>query len=321
MYGKVVHLIFTNMAAPTNVLDFYREMFGANCGELSCLFDDKNKQDIGHFNIFSIGSMYEGCKTKPVMPYNRRTYYKISLIHGRNRVEYANKVLDIEEYAVLFATPRIPYRYTPLDNNQLGYFCVFTEDFMSKTQTGVALTGLPIFSPQSDFIFQINREQFSELARIFRKMQVEMNGDYAFKYDLIRNYILELIHEGQKLKPIAPTNHAPNAAQRISTLFVELLERQFPIENTSQVVQLKSAKDFADTLGVHANHLNKVLKETAGRTTSEIIAARLNQEAKILLKQTNWNVSEIAYSLGFNELAHFSHFFKKMNRSSPLQFR
>ncbi len=45
------------------------------------------------------------------------------------------------------------------------------------------------------------------------------------------------------------------------------------------------------------------------------------KEAKILLKQTQWNVSEIAFALGFDEVAHFSNFFKKHARLSPLKFR
>ena len=255
------------------------------------------------------------------MPYNRRTYYKISLINGKNHVEYADKVLDIEDHAVLFATPKIPYRYIPADRNQAGHFCVFTPDFMPKSKTGFALDKLPIFSPQSDFVFEITASQYDDINSIFRKMHEEITSDYNFKYDLLRNYVLELIHYGQKLKPVEPSQTHINASTRIFSLFIELLERQFPIENTTQILQLRTAKDFADTLKVHVNHLNKVLKETTGKTTTEIIASRVSQEAKILLKQTSWNISEIAYSLGFEEVAHFSNFFKKQARVSPLAFR
>jgi AraC-like DNA-binding protein len=255
------------------------------------------------------------------MPYNRRTYYKISLVKGGNRVEYADKVLEIEDYGVLFATPKIPYRYTPRDTNQAGHFCVFTPDFIPKSKTGFEIDKLPIFSPQSDFVFQITEHQFQEVNAIFEKMHGEIQSDYMYKYDLLRNYLLELIHYGQKLQPVKPSLAQVNASTRIFSLFIELLERQFPIENTKQILQLKTAKDFADVLRVHVNHLNKVLKETTGKTTTEIIASRLSQEAKILLKQTNWNVSEIAYSLGFEEVAHFSNFFKKQNHLSPAAFR
>jgi AraC-like DNA-binding protein len=104
-------------------------------------------------------------------------------------------------------------------------------------------------------------------------------------------------------------------------LFIELLERQFPIESPNQTLKLRTARDFADRLSVHVNHLNKVLKENTGQTTTSLIAGRIIKEAKILLKQTDWNISEIAWSLGFEEVAHFSNFFKKQTTLSPLAFR
>ncbi|MBK6817304.1 MAG: helix-turn-helix transcriptional regulator [Saprospiraceae bacterium] len=115
--------------------------------------------------------------------------------------------------------------------------------------------------------------------------------------------------------------NSTNASSRISSLFIELLERQFPIENDAQMMQLKAPIDFAKTLGVHINHLNKVLKETTGNSTSETINGRVVEEAKILLRQTQWNVSEVAFALGFDEVAHFSNFFKKHTGLSPLKFR
>ena len=152
-------------------------------------------------------------------------------------------------------------------------------------------------------------------------MNKELSSEYAFKYDLLRNYVLEIIHYGQKLQPKSISNPAHNASNRITSLFVELLARQFPIESPLQRVQLRTANDFADRLAIHVNHLNKTLKENTSKTTSHIIAARITQEAKILLKQTDWNISEIAYSLGFEEIAHFSNFFKKQTSLAPNNFR
>ena len=152
-------------------------------------------------------------------------------------------------------------------------------------------------------------------------MDTELSSDYAYKYDLLRNYVLELIHMGQKLNPIESMLNSTNASSRISSLFIELLERQFPIENDAQMMQLKAPSECAKTLGVHINHLNKVLKETTGNSTSEIINGRVVEEAKILLRQTQWNVSEVAFALGFDEVAHFSNFFKKHTGLSPLKFR
>lgn len=297
-------------------------MFGDTaCPEVDLFIEDMNKKDIGHFNVFDIGQMFSYCKTKPTMPYNRRTYYKISLINGKNKVEYADKVIEIEDYAILFATPKIPYRYTPYDNDQKGHFCVFTKEFMTKSKTGVLIDELPIFKPNTDFIFQLTKEQNKEIAYIFEKMHAEIKSDYAFKYDLLRNYVIELIHQGQKLKPLTPVENTLNASSRITTLFLELLERQFPIESASQVLLMRTPTHYADTLNIHVNHLNKVLKEITGKTTTEIVASRIAQEAKILLRQTSWSVSEIAFALGFDEVAHFSNFFKKQAGLSPVSYR
>lgn len=305
----------------TSIREFYQELFGDNCPDAEHFIGEMSKKDIGHFNVFDIEKMYAKCRGKLDMPYNRRTYYKISLINGNNRVEFADKVVEIRGYAILFGTPKIPYRYTPLDLNQRGHFCVFTKEFMSRSKTAVTLDELPIFQPHTDFIFELSEEQAKGIEAIFFKMHNEIQSDYAFKYDLIRNYLMELIHTGQKLKPIAASTVDHNASTRITTLFLELLERQFPIASISQSLQLKTAKDYADTLNIHVNHLNKVLKDATGRTTTAIIASRVAEEARILLRQSDWSISEIAFCLGFEEVAHFSNFFKKQAGLSPLQFK
>jgi AraC-like DNA-binding protein len=107
------------------------------------------------------------------------------------------------------------------------------------------------------------------------------------------------------------------ASKRITSLFLELLEHQFPINESKASLQLRSASDFAAQLSVHVNHLNRAVK----RTTSKIIAERILEEAKILLKNSSLNVSEIAYSLGFTKASHFTNFFKKHVDVSPLKFR
>jgi len=278
-------------------------------------------KEVGHFNVFDLYETFRHVKQKGVMPYNRRNYYKISLIRGRNRAEYADKVVEIKKNGLLFATPKVPYNYVPLDDQQAGTFCVFTDAFMIKNKSGVILDELPIFRPGGFPVFELDDAAADDIERTFRKMQDELSSDYEFKYDLLRNYVLEIIHFGQKQQPAQSLHAHPNAASRIAALFVELLERQFPIESPQQRLGLRAAQEYAARLAVHVNHLNKVLKESTGQTTTQLIHDRMVQEAKILLKQTDWNISEIAHSLGFEEVAHFSNFFKKQTAVAPLAFR
>ena len=305
-----------------SIEEFYQEISEDSSTETSSLLPKDIQKEIGHFNVFSIKELYERLKDKSFMPYDRRAYFKISLIKGKNRVEYADRIIEIEKFALLFATPKIPYHYIPQDTEeQSGHFCVFTSEFLTKDKSGIELDKLPIFQADAYPVFQLTEEEVIAIELIFNKIHQEINSDYVYKYDLIRNYVAELIHIGQKLQPVTALYSKHNSAARVSSLFVELLERQFPIESPRQRLELKSAKDFAARLSIHVNHLNKVLKENTGKTTTELISDRLIHEAKILLKETDWNISEIAFSLGFEELAHFSNFFKKQTTLSPVSFR
>jgi AraC-like DNA-binding protein len=170
-------------------------------------------------------------------------------------------------------------------------------------------------------VFQLTPAEAARAAAIFARMREELAADYAYKYDLLRAYVLELLHLGQKRQPATTLHPAHSAAARLSSRFVELLERQFPLTTPQQRVPLRTAKDFADHLAVHVNYLNKVLKDSTGRTTTDLIGGRRAQEAKVLLRHTDWTLWEIADGLGFVDVAHFSHFFRRYAAVSPGVFR
>jgi AraC family transcriptional activator of pobA len=297
----------------TSVEDFYKRN--------SAALPDRIAREIGHFNVFDTEKLFNKVDDTRIMPYSRRAYYKISWLRGSSRAEYADKVIEVKGNALLFATPKIPYNWVPENNDQTGMFCIFTPDFFWPGRSGILLDELPVFQPSFSPVFEVKDEQVSEIEYIFRKMLKEIGTDYKFKYDLLRTLVLELIHYGQQLKPVTVTTHLYNASERISALFLELLERQFSLDSIHQRLVLRSAIDYANQLSVHVNHLNKVLKEVTGNTTSQLINQRIAREAKIMLKHTDWTIQEITYVLGFDDAAQFSNFFKKQSSLSPSAFR
>lgn len=304
----------------TSLDQFYQRLATVVDAEPHTLLPPDATWETGHFNLFNIADQFRDYPRLP-MPYNRRAYYKISLIRGRSRAEYANKVIELEQNALLFATPRVPYYWLPQDPAQNGRFCVFTSEFLLPAKSGILLDELPLFQASGHPVFQVSDADWTELDAIFQKMEREIKSAYPYKYDLLRTYVLELIHAGQKLQPLPARPPAPTASARIAALFAELLERQLPLEAPHQQVELRSAKDFADRLAVHVNHLNKALKQHTGRTTTALIAARYAEEAKRLLRQPAWTVSQVSDSLGFAEVADFSRFFKRHTALSPAAFR
>jgi AraC family transcriptional activator of pobA len=278
---------------------------------------DNIRNEIGHFNVFQHEAVEPG-KIKP-LPYKRRDFYKIMLVVGDINMNYADRVVSIKKQALFFSNPQIPYNCENLERIENGFYCIFNQHFFHKFGD---LNEYSVFQPGGNHVFELTDEQVDPISAIYKKMFEELQSDYAHKYDVLRNLVFELLHFAMKIQPAEKTEkHLINASRRISTLFLELLERQFPVDENHQKINLRSASDFAQQLNVHVNHLNRALKETTNKTTSQIITERVLQESKILLKHSKWNVSEIAYSLGFTEVTHFNNFFKKHVQQSPLKFR
>lgn len=296
--------------AAESIEDFYKQKFN--------YLPDNLKQDLGYFNVFRIEDCYKD-GAAPIS-YSRRDFYKISLSRGKNVFHYADKSLEVDGTALIFFNPQVPYTVESLSDEKSGFFCIFKEAFFTETLRN-NITNLPMFKIGGKPAYILNDEQDRMISDIFTRMIDEINSDYVYKYDLIRNYVTEMIHGAMKIEPSDKLYQHPDASSRITAVFTELLERQFPIESPSQRFSLRSAKDFAEKLYVHVNHLNRAIKVTTGKTTTDLISQRLASEAQALLKHTDWNISEISYCLGFEEPAHFNNFFKKQLQMTPSSYR
>jgi len=275
------------------------------------------RNEIGHFNVFEHEPI-DPEKTKP-LPYKRRDFYKIMLVIGNININYADRVVSVKKQALSFSNPQIPYNCENLERIENGFYCIFNQHFFHKHGN---LDQYSVFQPGGNHVFELSDDQVEQITAIYKKMFEEIKSDYIHKYDVLRNLVFELLHFGMKIQPLTTgEKQQTSASKRISVLFLELLERQFPIDDTHQKINLRSASEFASQLNIHVNHLNRAIKEKTLKTTTEIIAGRILQEAKILLKHSNWSVSEIAFALGFTEVTHFNNFFKKHVQLSPLKFR
>ncbi|MFD1875527.1 helix-turn-helix domain-containing protein [Hymenobacter bucti] len=297
----------------------YQEVAPCTSLDLNTLLPSGIQREVGHFNVFNLADFWETSQLRPDAAYPCRSFYKISFLRSRSRAEYAHQTIDIAPDTLVFSTPREGFQWWPAERQQ-GQFCLYSAEFMLPVLGGLTLDELPLFQASGLPVFQLTPAEAARAAAIFTHMHAELACDYAHKYDLLRAYVLELLHLGQKRRPATALHPAP-AAARLASRFVELLERQFPLTAAQQQVPLRTAKDFADQLAVHVNHLNKVLKDNTGRTTTDLLGGRLAQEAKVLLHQSDWTLGEIAERLGFVDVAHFSHFFRRYANVSPGAFR
>lgn len=297
------------MDAPETISEFYKR----NAGNLG--FACSKTPGIGHFNVFT----REHCSQ--ITPYTRRDYYKISLMIGKGKLHYADKWMYLDRPALLFSNPAVPYSWEAEDEKQTGWFCLFSDQFLQNGNRLGNIQDSQLFKVGGSPVFFLDELQQNTVSDIFQKMMVEIKSDYINKYDMLRAYLHLLIHETMKIHPAENFEHYQNASQRVASLFMELLERQFPIDSPEAFLKLKTPTDYADSLSIHVNSLNRAVKEITGKTTSQQIASRIIQEANALLQHTDWNISEIAYGLGFEEPAYFTNYFKKQTGFTPNRLR
>jgi AraC family transcriptional activator of pobA len=285
---------------------FYQRLSGGDLKPFSA-----NNAGQGHFNVF----VRKRCKFRT--PLSRRDFYKVALITGTGKMHYTDRQIVVDRPALVFSNPSVPSSYEPGPTPQGGWFCLFTQAFIDSHEHKSTIQDFPLFKPGANHIVFLNDHQLEFVSATGMKMMEEMDSDYINKYDLLRSYLHILMHEALKIEPMAAVEKNTNAAARITSLFLELLERQFPIDSPEQYLKLKTANDYAQSLSVHTNHLNRSVKEITGKTTTQYISERVLKEAHALLRHTDWNITQIANGLGFEEPAYFANFFKKHTGSSP----
>jgi AraC family transcriptional activator of pobA len=275
-----------------------------------------NELKLKGFNVFQIEEDSNG-----VREYSRKDFYKICLTTGESLINYADRSFTMKGTILFFANPNVPYSWETISRSYVGYTCLFSENFYKPSDRSESLQQSPLFKIGGTPIFEITEEKREFLNGIFRNMMAEQNTTYTFKDDLIRNYINLIIHEALKLQPAENFDQVKNAAHRITNVFLELLERQFPVESISRPLKLRTAQDYATTLNLHVNYLNRAVKETTGKSTTTHISERVASEAKALLLHTDWNVADIAYALGFEYPTYFNNFFKRITGTNPTSLR
>ncbi len=105
-----------------------------------------------------------------------------------------------------------------------------------------------------------------------------------------------------------------------SSNYTNILETLENLINT-HFYKEKFPKFYAYKLNITTKHLNRVVKKTINKTTSQLISERVILEAKRLIVHSQDDLSNIAYTLEFSDYAYFSKYFKSKTGMTPLDFR
>lgn len=78
---------------------------------------------------------------------------------------------------------------------------------------------------------------------------------------------------------------------------------------------------YADALGISTDRLHAICTTGIGKPPKALVSERLAQEAVQRMERSSITMQQLGHSLGFNDPAHFSSFFKRMTGMAPSRYR
>ena len=97
--------------------------------------------------------------------------------------------------------------------------------------------------------------------------------------------------------------------------------RQFNVLVDNHFKEKRQVQDYADLLHKSPKTLSNLFRTYNEKSPLRIIHERIILEAKRLLYYTDKSISDIAYDLGYEELAPFSKLFKRIEGITPSKFQ
>ncbi|MCF6407092.1 Atu4866 domain-containing protein [Chitinophaga filiformis] len=152
---------------------------------------------MGYFNVLRVEDVMRSERSHSKVGQGR--FYKIGLIRGKSLCHYADSSINISGSVLFFFDPQLPYVWKSLSADQTGFLCVFEDTFFTEKMKA-NIGQLPMFREGGEPVHFLTAEQDDVVSGIFSRMLEELSSDYLYKYDLLRNYVTELIHFALKKK-------------------------------------------------------------------------------------------------------------------------
>ncbi|AYQ32597.1 AraC family transcriptional regulator [Runella sp. SP2] len=194
-----------------------------------------------------------------------------------------------------------------------GYYCHFDMELLNVDyKTKDLINEFTFLEFHANPIVKIDEQAKMRIIPLLERLIQEYNAGENCRFDILRMYLMTVFTE---LK-IFIGSSKPNIS---NSAF--LITEQYKKYLSQYIYEKQKTTEYAELMAISPNHLNKCVKTTLGKSAHELLNEMLLLEAKLLLKQTNLTVTEIAYKIGKNEISDFARFFKSQTGMKPSEYR
>jgi AraC family transcriptional regulator, transcriptional activator of pobA len=271
-----------------------------------------------NFHIYRIEEVSDKDK-EMITPPIRQHFFDITLfIDATVNFRYAFKEHIISDSTLQLVAPRQVQliHITPDEVKRMrGFTIYFKPDFLCSTFDNVNFgRDFPYFNYNNlNNVINLNYFETYQLAMSCEQILEEYKKNDDDARHVISGYLWALLHQIKRITKEQMTSISSNKAMGMVSDFQSLI--------ADKVSAISTVKGYADKLCISPKHLSETLKAQTGQNAQQFIQEALMLEAKTLIKQTNLSVSEIAYSLDFDDVSNFTKFFKRLTGQTPSVFR
>lgn len=272
---------------------------------------------------FTIFNLKDAFKTLPYeSPVHRLNFFVFAFIkNGIGTYTIDEQKFPMQPGTVYFTNPGHYRSYTWTEIEEV-FLITLSESFLKENVHKDIFEEFPFLLTETFPARVLDSDTFEALEPIYLQIHKEYNTHSPYRTRIIGSLFVVLL---LKLKELFWLDYNPiyegNRSSLIVKNFKRLLEKHYRDLSNGKAEKMFRVQEYAEAQNLHPNYLSNVIKTKTGKPIGTWIAEKTIAEAKSLLQNSSISIKEIAYRLGFAELAHFSNYFKKHTDSSPAMFR
>ena len=241
----------------------------------------------------------------------------------KNNIKYGRKALDFQEGNLICIAPN---QTIEIDNeiepkeNMMGWGLFFHPDLIRATSLNDKIKNYGFFNYEVSEALHLSDKEKHILFECIQKIKIELqeNIDVHSQHiivstiELLLNYCSRFY--GRQMITRGQTNKSIIAQ-------IENILNKYFVEAKLKEQGLPSVKFLAENVNLSPSYLSDLLKKETGKNAQEHIHFYLIKEAKNYLINTEKNINEIAYCLGFEYPQYFNKLFKQKTGKTPMEYR
>jgi len=272
------------------------------------------KVDEGEFYANNFSSHLEKYHASITKPHKHDFYLIVLFTSGEGIHEVDFDSYPIKRGALFLMNPGQTHHWEFTEKAK-GFIFFHSKDFYNVSFLNKNIDNYPFFYTSYNLPFlQIKEKELDLFIHFFIVICEEFELNNFMRHQKLALIVDLLYIEITRLYIKNEQNNIHKTEKSVAWFrkLEQLIDQKF--------LTMKKASDYAFELNVSAKHLNKVVINTVGKTTTDLIHQRILLEAKRLLTHGELTVQEIAFELGYEDVSYFSRLFKKKCGVSPSVF-